>query len=38
VYLPLYALANIFADKWTLVEHGGGFVCGVLLSFFLLRV
>jgi len=36
VLLAGYALYNIVADKYNLVEHGGGFVCGVLLAFILL--
>jgi rhomboid protease GluP len=36
VYLAGYCLYNVVADKWNLVEHGGGFIAGVLLAFILL--
>ncbi|MCL2507982.1 MAG: hypothetical protein FWF05_02265 [Oscillospiraceae bacterium] len=35
IYLLICVFANVFADKYTLVEHGGGFIAGVVLGFFL---
>jgi len=36
IFLAGYVLYNVPADKWNLVEHGGGFIAGVLLAFVLL--
>jgi len=33
IYLLLYVLANAGPDKWSLVEHGGGFIMGIGLAF-----
>jgi len=35
IYLGLYILANASPDKWSLVEHGGGFIAGIGLAFVL---
>jgi len=35
VYLAAYCVYNVVADKYSLVEHGGGFIAGVLLAFLL---
>jgi len=36
IYLAGYLLYNVVADKYNLVEHGAGFVCGVGLAFLLI--
>lgn len=35
IYTLLYILANASPDKYSLVEHGGGFIAGIFLSFIL---